>query len=328
MAPTKTTELTPTERDVLGHFGDGVGVRTIGLRTGLEHTEVQEIVNTTCGGDRGKAAALVADYDKRHPDGEQPAEAAAAKTGMPEVAAAAAAAGLPARREPTRRPAGRAPAKRARAAVQPAEDDPQAPTVVPVKLDEINAPTEAPAALADDPAPAEAEDAPAGGRAEDLPLEPAAPADDDTPPPATPAEAEADPVPTDPTSLSLVYPITRCTHGGDCPVHPNVSGIHNFDAIDTDALLDGPTEALPQIASFEELMAAAQRAGDPVLAALARQVSEAVDALTGAYDRERKVRAVRAEAHIIRRELATRLGQLRRLTAGGTDTSPDATAAA
>src|SRR6185312_11560130 len=124
-------------------------------------------------------------------------------------------------------------------------------------------------------------------------------------------------------------PAPRCSHGGDCKLHPDVRGLHDFAAIerlDHAALLAGPTEPLPETGSFEELMGAAQRCGDPLLGALARQVSESVDGLNAAYNRERKARALREEAGILRRELDNRLARLSRLASGQPD-DQDAAAA-
>jgi hypothetical protein len=71
---TGTPRMDETDRNVLDHFKEGVGVRTIGLRTGLEVTAVQEIINTVAGGDRTRAARLVTLYDQEH---GAPASAAA-----------------------------------------------------------------------------------------------------------------------------------------------------------------------------------------------------------------------------------------------------------
>lgn len=109
--PTTTTAIQPIERDVLDHFKEGVGLHTIGLRTGLEYSEVQTIVTDLVGGDRAKAAAVVAAYDKKH-DGP-PARPARPATPAP------------------------APARKPTAARRPAQQEPAAPTVVPVNLSEM-----------------------------------------------------------------------------------------------------------------------------------------------------------------------------------------------
>lgn len=301
MAPSTTANMQRVERDVLDHFKEGVGLRTIGLRVDLEYAEVQEIVNELAGGDKERARRMVADYDKTHA-GDAPAPARAK---LPEPGTATD--GPPVRKPPaTRTPA--AARRTGRAAAQPADDGPPAPTVVPVDLTEAalaDAPltTTEPAAdeppAAPDPTPTDPEAlAPAGGRAADLPLEPA------------PVLAAA---PTPPS----------CTHGGDCLVHPEVGGLHNFEAIadrdrlaraaDEQAALAGATEPLPEVSSFEELMAAVGAV--PELAELAGDVQRMVDLLHDRYDRERQARTVRGEAAILRRELDTRLALLAALAA-------------
>lgn len=343
MAPATapSTELRPIERDVLDHFKEGVGLRTIGLRTNLELSDVQEIVTDTCGGDRTRAASLVAAFDRRNP-GHQPVkpDLAATVPSSPPRPAPPAPAAAAAKPTPVRRP---------RRASQPTEAAPAAPTVVPVDLAEIT-PADVPVTTVAGPAPTDppaAADDPTAERPDD-PAEAAlvarhddglvwdrndSEADDDQ------AEAE-DPVPAelgagDDPRPALTFREARaagllgagvqvdteprCTHGGDCTVHPGAGGLHDFariEAMEAEALLDGPTEALPAATSFEELMAAAQRAGAPELARLAGEVSTAVDDLHAAYARERHARQLRSEAAILRRELDTRVAQLRRLAAG------------
>jgi hypothetical protein len=322
-----STELQPIERDILDHFKEGVGVRTIALRASMEYTDVQQVITETCGGDRSRAAALVAAWDRRHPDHTPVIKAPPAGAGVLPAAGASAVSDPP-RRRPERPvlPAAKRP-RVVRAETAPREE-PAAPTVEPVDL------TDSATAAAPDPIPAElgAGDQPAEAeapRAEDLPLDPP-PAeagdqgatDDDPETGDVDRPAEAPPAP-------VVLP--HCTHGGDCTLHPDARGIHDFSflereaAAEDEALLDGPTEDLPDVASFEELMAAAQRSGDVQLDQLAREVSAAVDELHATYARERTARRLRGEAAILRRELATRVAQLRRLAAGD---DPAATAAA
>src|SRR5919206_5158842 len=63
MPGSTTVTMNALERDVLDHFKEGVGARTIALRTKLEVTDVQDIIRTLAGGDRSTAARLVAAYD-------------------------------------------------------------------------------------------------------------------------------------------------------------------------------------------------------------------------------------------------------------------------
>jgi hypothetical protein len=249
-----------TDRAILDHYKEGIGLRTIALRTGLDLTEVQAVVQDLAGGDRTRAAALVAEYDKEHGTAPAGAPRAGGRVKAPQVK-------LPHDATTADR--------KATTAAQPAEDTPATPTVVPVDLSEVLA--------ADVPAPAEPAPAAPAARAADLPLE-------------------------------------RCTHGGDCTVHPGVGQLHNFDEPDAELAaraaaelkaLNGPTDELPDVHSVEELMDAV--VGVPELAQLAEEVDALVDRLHDAYARERKARTVRSEAAILRRELDTRLASLARL---------------
>jgi hypothetical protein len=350
MATAPSTEIQPIERDVLDHFKEGVGLRTIGLRTGLELSDVQEIVTETCGGDRGRAASLVAAYDRRHPD-HQPVKAS------PAAAAAPSSPAPPAPPAPVKRtPAKRAPARRARTA----DDEPAAPSVVPVNLAEI-APADMPVtatAAEPDPVPADLagadnglvwdrDDPETGGDADDP-----APAGDPLGAPAGAAEAAqlaAEALPTvghwGPDGRAEDLPLAaapRCTHGGDCTLHPDARGLHDYAvleaaagrdaAAEAAALLAGPTEALPEVGSFEDLMAAVAEL--PELAQLAGEVSTLVDRLHDRYDRERQARHVRAEAAVLRGQLDARIALLARLAGrdgyqpGAGETSHYAAAAA
>lgn len=334
MAPSTTVaNMRRDERDVLDHFKEGVGLRTIGLRTDLEVADVQTIVNELAGGDRTKAASLVAAYDKAH--------AGEATAPRPKLPAPASATAEPSVRRPGRTPTARKPARQP---AQPAEDAPAAPTVVPVDLTE-NALADLPVTAVADPIPADLEDPPAAATEDPAPADPlGAPAGA-----AEAARVAAEALPTVGHWAGARVPdlpIEACTHGGDCPVHPNARSIHNFDddprAADlafpplaaAPALVDplaGPTEALPDVGSFEELMAAV--AGVPELAELAGRVSTLVDVLHDRYDREGQSRKVRAEALILRRELDTRLALLAKLADGDGPAaralvSPEATAAA
>jgi hypothetical protein len=352
MATAPSTEIQPIERDVLDHFKEGVGLRTIGLRTGLELSDVQEIVTETCGGDRGRAASLVAAYDRRHPN-HQPVKAPPAAAATPSSPAPPAPAPAPAKRTPAKR----APAARR---ARTADDEPAAPTVVPVDLAEI-APADMPVTATAgeaDPVPADLAGADNGlvwdrddpETADDA--EDPAPAGDPLGAPAGAAEAAqlaAEALPTvghwGPDGRAADLPLAaapRCTHGGDCTLHPDARGLHDYAvleaaaardaAAEAAALLDGPTEALPEVGSFEDLMAAV--AGVPELAQLAGEVSTLVDRLHDRYDRERQARGVRAEAAELRRQLDTRIALLARLAGrdgyqpGAGETSHDTAAAA
>jgi hypothetical protein len=326
MGTAPATELQPIERDILDHFKEGVGVRTIALRASMEYTDVQTIITETCGGDRSRAAALVAAWDRRHPDHSPIVKAPAGAAVLP-AAGASAVSEPPRRRVGTGRAAStRRPRGRIEAEAEAPREEPAAPTVVPVNLAELTAdavPTD-PESLApavdgtelvwDRDDDQHADDDGGQGAAEDAP----APADDE-PPAEAPAAAEAEVPRAEDLPLAPAVELPRCTHGGDCTLHPEARGLHDFAVIERaqdEALLDGPTEDLPDVGSFEELMAAAQRSGDAQLDQLAREVSAAVDELHAAYARERHARRLRGEALIIRRELATRLFQLRRLAAG------------
>lgn len=338
MAPT-TTDLQPIERDVLDHFKEGVGTRTIAMRVNIDHTEVQEIIVSTAGGDRTKAGALVADYDRRH--GITPTEKPIPWTPTPDTPA------LPAPSLDPPSPAAQAagkkktratPARRAAAEVLDVAGIP-APTVMPVTLTET--------------APAASHYDPATGRAPDLPLEPPSATERDAPPvtgdeltwkpdddtdqgderhqdgdgdawadldlamsPVI-AQAAAD-------LIENESAVDQCTHGGDCHVHPKTQGLHNFDVIEADrvaALLAGPREQLPAVKSFESLIAAVQQAGDRSLRELAAQVAAMVDQLHDGYARERQIRLVRAEVDQLRRDLDARIAMLTRLAAGETPTA-------
>lgn len=327
MAPAPTTELTRVERDVLDHYKEGVGARTIAMRVNLETTDVQAIITEVAGGDRTRAASLVAAYNRRHPDvaAEAPPVPAPYSPGAQAENSPATATGRDRRGRPTAPATPAAPAtKRPRAAAQKPQEEPAAPTVVPVDLTDV-APVDVPVTIIDDPIPAPAEP-PAPAALEDTaptdPLGAVAGA-------AAAAQYAAEQLPTVghwAGARTPGLPIEACTHGGDCPVHPNAQSLHNFDTdpraadLDFPALaaapalvdpLDGPTAELPGVASFEELMAAV--AGVPELAELAGRVSTLVDQLHDRYDREAQSRKVRGEALIIRRELDTRLALLARL---------------
>lgn len=341
MAPAPSTELTRTERDVLDHYKEGVGARTIAMRVNLETADVQTIINEVAGGDRTRAASLVAAYNRRHPDEvplpvPAPYSLADTPSSPPSPPPTPAPSSPPAPASGRRgRPAG-ATTKRPRAAAQAPQDDPVAPTVVPVDLSETVA-LDVPVTAIADPAPADLEE----------PAPPAAaPADPLGAPDGAAAAAQvlAEQLPTVghwAGARAPGLPIEACTHGGDCPVHPNAQSLHNFDAdpraadLDFPALaaapalvdpLDGPTEDLPAVASFDELMAAV--AAVPELAELAGRVTTLVDVLHDRYDRERQSRKVRGEALIIRRELDTRLALLARLANPSAATTTAAAAAA
>ena len=249
MAP-KTIDINrmdDTDRKVLDLYKEGVGVRTIAMRIEREHAEVADTVETLCGSDRSRAAAVLAAYDKRHDT--TPAGAPTAGGTKPVSDG---------RTTTERTTTARRPAKPASAAVA----EPAAPEVVPVDL---TGPTPV-------DVPVTALDAgPAGPRAEDLPLE--------RPPAPTTTPAEQQP--------------------------PAPAGA---DLRRTAELLAGPTEPLPAVGSFDELMAAV--AGVPELAEIAGRATALVDQLHDRYDRERQARTVRAEATDLCRRLDAQLAQL------------------
>lgn len=120
-----------------------------------------------------------------------------------------------------------------------------------------------------------------------------------------------------------------CTHGDGCPVHPDVRALHNFDnrAVDVlEAALSGPTDPLPAVSSFEELLAGVEASADPELRELAHTVTGLVDQLHDGYARVRRIRFVRAEAVTLRRQLAEHLAMLARLEAGDVGNNPPAPA--
>lgn len=397
MAPT-TTELQPIERDVLDHFKEGVGALTIGLRVTLDVSQVREIIQDTCGGDRQKAAALVAAYDRSHGTAptDRPEPYSVAAAAAPAHAAITPRPAPPARPRKTTAPAAK---KTPRATAQPAQDEPAAPTVVPVDLTET-APADVPvteiaggraADLFPDHVPAEL--------GADLAGEPALVDSEghtwhlDDPESLVPhyraAEGHQGPALPLATVAGMVGPMTvpvddqpaltldDCTHGADCKLHPRAGKLHNYDDGDTfppaiyagvpaalpedtaeaatdqgddgdqddaagDAWADldramspvlaaaaadmtaqqaiaeaealaGPTEPLPEVRSFEDLMAAVQAAGDAGMSALATEIGARVDQLHARYADARKAREIRAEAVTLRRDLSDRLAALARL---------------
>jgi hypothetical protein len=196
------------------------------------------------------------------------------------------------------------------------------------------------------PAPAPARKPnPARKPAAPRPAAPSAPAED------TPAPAPADPIPAelgDPAAAAwdgldqAVTPVLvaalaeqaqtdRCTHGADCPIHPDAWGLHNYDnraAEAVEAALAGPTDPLPAVASFEDLLAGVEVAGDPQLRELAARITTLVDQLHDGYARARRIRFVRAEAVQLRRQLGEHLAMLARLEAGDPGNNAPALAAA
>ncbi len=84
--------MTEQDRTVLEHFREGVGSRTIGLRTGLEHHEVDEIIEQLTGRSRQNATRLINLYDAgktlpplRNDEKPQPKTTPATKTPPPPI---------------------------------------------------------------------------------------------------------------------------------------------------------------------------------------------------------------------------------------------------
>lgn len=145
---TPITQIDAKDREILDLFKEGVGIRPIAMRVRMEPSEVQETVNILAGGDRARAGAVLAAYDRAHGTTPVGAPKRGGRHATPRPTSdgvARFAADLPLDPPPTRKaptPATRKP----RAAAQQVDTTPAAPTVVPVDLTNLTP--------ADTPAPA------------------------------------------------------------------------------------------------------------------------------------------------------------------------------